>query len=137
MQPISQTLLRSIQNEIEPAVAINSLGAIHAPGAAVQATATAPAAPGKRHVCVGISASIACAAAAQTPVNVYLRDGASGVGAIIWAGALSSIANSSAGVFLTGISLPGTIGNAMTLEFSGAGVAGAVEAVTLNYIDVQ
>jgi len=104
----------------------------HAPGAAAQATISKPTAVGVTHICNSITASLAASGTAQTPVNVYLRDGATGVGAILWAAALSSPANQAAVISFSGLNITGTPGNPMTLEFAAAGVAGSVQAVTLT-----
>lgn len=112
--------------------------AVHAPAAATQATISkAAGGAGVRHIATGITATIACGATAQTPINVYLRDGATGAGAIIWAGAIAAPANGVGVITLTGLSIVGTANTAMTLEFSAAGVAASVEAVTLTGYDVS
>jgi hypothetical protein len=104
---------------------------VHKPAAATQATITKAAQAGVAHVCDSITATIACDATAQTPIDIVLRDGASGSGTIIWAMTVSAPANDVGGVALTGLEIPGTPGNAMTLEFSAAGVALSKQAVTL------
>lgn len=108
----------------------------HAPTSATQATITKTAGgTGVRHVCNSITASIACNSTAQTPLNVYLRDGASGSGTILWACSLSATANGTGGLIITGINIVGSANTAMTLEFSAAGVTGSVEAVSLTGYD--
>lgn len=105
---------------------------VHNPAAANQATA-AQGAPGVgyKNVCVGIIASIATGATAQTPIHVYLRDGTTGAGTIIASFVLSAPANSCAWIEMSDLSIHGTENTAMTLEFEGAGVAASVESITL------
>jgi hypothetical protein len=105
-------------------------------GAAGTASANVAAVANTRHICKGISASIAAGAAAQTPVTVVLRDGATGVGAIKWSKTLSAPTNGSASVDITGLSIVGTAGNQMTLEFTGGGTANTIQDVTLSYFDL-
>lgn len=107
------------------------------PAAATQATITKAAAAGFRHICDSITVTIAAAGTAQTPINVVLRDGATGVGAVLWSAKLSAPANSTATVQLTSLALPGTSGNAMTLEFTGAGVAASEQAVSMVGFDIS
>jgi len=104
---------------------------VHVPAAATQATKTHAAESSKRHVCTGIIATIACATTAQTPLKIYLRDGATGAGTILAAFTVAAPANGCGGVAFTGLSIYGTVGTAMTLEFSGVGVAASEQAVTL------
>jgi hypothetical protein len=109
---------------------------LHAPAAATQATITKSAgAAGVKHVCTSIAATLAAGGTAQTPINVYLRDGATGTGTIIWAGSVSAPVNSAAIIALTDLSIVGSAATAMTLEFSAAGVAASVQAVTLTGYD--
>lgn len=105
----------------------------HSPSAATQATITqAAAAAGVRNVCNSITACVACSTTAQTPINVYLRDGASGAGAIIWSGAIAAPANGVGIINISGLSIIGSPATAMTLEFSGAGVTGSVQTVAMS-----
>jgi len=108
----------------------------HAPSSATQATITkAAGGTGVKHVCNSITASVAAGSTAQTPLNVYLRDGASGSGTVIWACSLSAPANGVGGVSVTDLNIVGSDNTAMTLEFSAAGVTASVEAVTLTGYD--
>jgi len=106
------------------------------PAAATQATITKAAVAGVRHVCDSITATIACAATAQTPIQVVLRDGTTGAGTILWSAELAAIANGMGEVAVTGLGIPGTSGNAMTLEFVAAGVAASVESVSMVGYDL-
>lgn len=110
--------------------------AVHTPGAAAQATASKAAAAGIMHVCTGFFASIACGATPQTPIKVRLRDGATGAGNILLEKVVSVLAGDSKTIDVDGLSIPGTAGNAMTLEFEAAGVAASVESVTLTGYDL-
>lgn len=111
---------------------------VHAPGAAAQATATkAAGGAGVRHVCTSISATIACGATAQTPLNVFLRDGVTGAGTPIWAASIAAPVNGTGILSFDGLSIVGSANTAMTLEFSAAGVAASVEAVTVCGFDVS
>jgi len=109
---------------------------VNTSAAAGTASANVAAVANGRHVCKGISVSVAAGAAAQPPIQAVLRDGATGVGAIKWSKTLSAPANQTASVDLTGLSIVGTLGNQMTLEFVGAGAANSIEDVTLSYFDL-
>jgi hypothetical protein len=120
----------------QPVVAPGSWSVYHAPAAATKATITkAAGGTGVRHVATMISATIACDSTAQTPLNVYLRDGATGAGTILWAGTVAAPANGNGGVAVPLPNVAGTENTAMTLEFSAAGVTASVEAVTLCGFD--
>lgn len=103
----------------------------HTPGTAAQATITKAAVAGSQHVCTGVSATLSAAATASGIVIVNLRDGASGAGTILGSWGLSCPVQGSALIFLAPLNIPGTVGNAMTLEFAGAGAAATQENVTL------
>jgi hypothetical protein len=109
---------------------------VHTPAAATQATASVAALATGKHVCKGVSVSIACAGTAQTPIRAVLRDGATGAGTILWSKKLSAPVNGYASVDEVGLSLPGSLNTAMTLEFAGAGVAASEQDVTLIYFDL-
>lgn len=103
------------------------------PAAATRATVTLAGAVGTRHVCRSITACLVNDAAAQTgPCFVYLRDGASGVGAILWAGVLRGGANANGQISLSGLNIVGTAGNDMTLEFDVAPDAGHNQTVAMT-----
>jgi hypothetical protein len=105
-------------------------------GAAGTASANVAAITTGVHVCKAISVSIAAGAAAQGPITVVLRDGATGVGTIKWSKTLSAPANGSASVDPSGLSIVGTRGNQMTLEFTAGGAANTIQDVTLMYFDL-
>lgn len=108
---------------------------VHAPAAATQATITKPAAgAGKRNVCRAIAAYIACVGA-QTPIAVQLRDGATGVGPVLWQGTLAAPVGGYAAIELHELYILGSDNTVMTLEFSAAGVAGSVQSVNLTTVE--
>lgn len=84
------------------------------------------------NVCDSVVASIACGGTAQTPISVYVRDGATGAGAILWAAVLAAPVGGCASVCATNLGIVGTPGNAMTIEFSAAGVAASLQAVSAS-----
>lgn len=102
-----------------------------------QATAGTPSASrvagasGVRHVCTGISISVAAGATAQTPVIVNLRDGATGAGTILATWALSAIVNGMGSLNLNGLNLVGSAATAMTLEFAATTATAVVGSVNL------
>jgi hypothetical protein len=109
----------------------------HVPAANTQATRNqAAAGAGLKNVCTGIHATFSANATAPTAVQVYvyLRDGASGSGTILWAATLSlpATAGASTGISITGLWIPGSANTSMTLEFSAAGGANTLEVVTLT-----
>jgi hypothetical protein len=108
----------------------------HTPAAATQATITKAAAAGFRHVCDSITATLACAGTAQTPIQVVLRDGLTGAGAILWSAKLAAPVNGMADIEMEVLGIPGTSGNAMTLEFTGAGVAASEQCVAMVGYDI-
>lgn len=111
---------------------------IHAPAANAQATASkAAGAAGVRHVCTAISATFVASttAPAAVQVTVNVRDGATGAGTVIWTAVMSLPATggaSAAPVQLAGLNIVGSAATAMTIEFSAAGGANTVEAVSLS-----
>lgn len=101
----------------------------HVPVTATQATITkAAAGAGVRLFCNAITVSLTCAATAQTQILVELLDGATQ----IWAAQMACLAGDSKCLIVTNLELAGSPNTAMTLHFSGAGVAGSFEAVTLT-----
>jgi hypothetical protein len=109
---------------------------VNTSGAAGTATIGVAALATGRHVCKGLSVSVAAGAAAQPAVRAVLRDGATGAGTIIWSKTLACAAGGFATVDLTGLSLVGSLNTAMTLEFAAAGAANSIEDVTLIYFDL-
>lgn len=64
-----------------------------------------------------------------------MRDGASGAGTILWSGAVAAPANGSETIAIP-LSIAGSANTAMTIEFSAAGVAASLEAVSMTGYDV-
>jgi hypothetical protein len=105
-------------------------------GAAAQASASIAALATGKHVCRSIHASICTVGTAQTPLQLVLRDGATGAGTIKWSRTITAPVNTTVSVDVTGLAIPGSANTAMTLEFAGAGVAASVQDVTLGYVDL-
>lgn len=109
----------------------------HTPALNVQATITrAVGAAGQCHMATSISACVLLGAgAAAANIDVVLRDGAAGVGAILWSRALTvvgSAAGSQCTVDLSGLSIIGTAATAMTLEVTAAPGAANRASVALT-----
>lgn len=99
---------------------VGTFGIQHTPAAATQATISrAAGGAGIRHIATAITIGIA-AVAAQGPLIFNLRDGATGVGTILWSATLTKPAGDGAVVTISGLSIPGTPNTAMTLESAAA-----------------
>lgn len=108
------------------------------PATATQATASrAAGAAGVRHVATSITVCIATGATAQTPILSHLRDGATGAGTILRSWSHAAPVNSKSCDNLSGLAMIGTAATAMTVEFTGAGVAASQQTVTLTGYSVQ
>lgn len=110
---------------------------VHEPAANTQATTTkAAAGVGVKNVCTGFTVTFAAQATAPAAVQVAvrLRDGASGVGTVLWAGVISlpAIAGTMAGIARQNLWIEGTTNTAMTLEFSAAGGANTIQTVSME-----
>ena len=110
----------------------------HQPGTGVLASVTKAAAPGVIHTADYFHFSFLQnnAAPVVAIVSTYLRDGASGVGAIIWATHLGVPATNGAHDDVTAgplLGQKGTIGNAMTVEFSAAAATMIEDTVLIGY----
>lgn len=117
--------------------AVNAWSKQHTPSSNTQATiAQSAAGSGLKNICTSITATLACGSTAPTAnqVYLYLRDGSSGSGTILWSAAVSipAVAGSMSGVSISDIWIPGTANTAMTLEFSAAGGANTVETVSMT-----
>jgi hypothetical protein len=107
----------------------------HTPAAATQATVTKAAAVGVQHIAEAISYTVG-AVAAQAVLTIALRDGATGAGTIIWSLTVGPLAaGSNLSFSQAGLNIPGTRGNAMTLEFTTAPAATNFESVALVGLD--
>lgn len=112
----------------------------HTPAANTQATITRAGTGANRHVCTSITATlIGLAAAAEATVLVNLRDDVSGAGTILWSTRLlvTGTSGSETGITLSNLSILGSAGNAMTLEFAAAGGANTFSSVALTGFDVN
>lgn len=115
----------------------------HRPAAVTQPTVSRAGVANARHVCTGIQASFFTGAnagdatAITVPQVVVLRDGATGVGAVLWSGFVGTGASSRSNqtLNLTGLSIVGTAGAAMTLEFTAvpAGVTNTAQVSLQGY----
>lgn len=109
----------------------------HDPAAATQATITrAAGAAGVIHVCTSISASFSAGATAGAATKVYLRDGLTGAGAILWSGSLAAPIGDTRVLVMPGLSIVGSAATAMTLEFAAAGALTTFQNVSLTGYDV-
>ena len=132
----SVTTLTAVTSQVNPPLSVAPLSTwsiTHTPGAATQATATKAASTGVRHVATNITACLAVGGTAQTPIVANLRDGASGAGTVVRSWAFSAPVNgTSVCVTQSDLSIIGTAGVAMTIEFTGAGVAASQETVSMS-----
>src|SRR5260370_12187291 len=105
----------------------------HTPAAATQATVTqAAGAAGVKNIVRSIAFSLAVGAAAQTIIQVNLRDGTTGAGTILWRLSLLKASNEPMAIFsLSGLYIEGSTATAMTIEFSAGGVASSVQSVAM------
>lgn len=102
------------------------------PAVGVVATATrAAGGVGVRNVCRSLSASV-LAIAAQGQVDVVVRDGAAGLGAVLWSTRFALALGASDRVSLSGINIVGTANTAMTIEFLAAPAATNFEGVAMT-----
>lgn len=130
-QQILQTVYSPTTNTIRTAPPVGFIKN-HVPTTATQATVTqASAGTGLKNYCTAIIACVSCGANDQTPIQVYLRDGATGAGTILFAATLAAPAKGSDKIVLSGLNIAGSAATAMTLEFSAAGVTASQETVTL------
>ncbi len=115
------------------------------PGGAVQASASRAAAAGVRHVAKSMVGDYFATGVLAAPSvnNLVLRDGLSGVGTILWSRALG-LQLTPAGttgvadhVMSPPVSIVGTAGNAMTLEFTAAGPLNTFEVISLTGFDAS
>lgn len=105
----------------------------HDPAVNVQATISrAAGGAGIRHICTSIHGTLSAGGTAGAAVKVYLRDGAAGVGAILWSGSLAVATGGTANLALSGLSIVGSANTAMTLEFAAAGGLTTFENVSLT-----
>jgi hypothetical protein len=92
-----------------------------APAVATVATASrAAGAAGVRHVLTSICADLTCVAAVTAPLTLVVRDGATGVGTILWQRRLTGLVGTTSKVEMSGLNIVGTAAAAMTVEFTAA-----------------
>lgn len=111
------------------------------PAANTQATVSkAAGGAGVRHVLQAILAAAVSDSAAPAAIAraVYVRDGASGVGTIIWAGycALPAVAGEKSEIALSGLNIVGSANSAMTIEYSQAMGANTYQSVSMAGMSV-
>ena len=103
----------------------------HAPAAATQATATkAAGAAGVRHVLRSIQATVNAVAAQAAPLTVVVRDGATGVGTILWQDRIIAPIGTDGRVSVQGLNIVGSAATAMTIEFTAAPAATDFETIS-------
>jgi hypothetical protein len=111
--------------------------AFQTPAAATQATCNFAAIAGARNICKSITWAVE-AIIAQGDLTLVLRDGATGVGAILWAmRAGSYVIGTSGNYSISGLDIVGSVNTAMTLEFTAAPAAGNFESVAMTGIFVN
>lgn len=109
-----------------------------APGAAAQPTATkAAGAAGVRHVCTGITATVAPGATAQGPILCVLRDGATGAGTILWQGYLQAAINGKDTLSSGQFNIVGSAATAMCIELNAATAATVLGSVSATGYDAS
>lgn len=108
-----------------------------APAVATVATASRAATAGIRHILKSIQASLQAVAAQAAPVTVVVRDGATGVGTILWQDRIIANAGVNFAISIMGVNIAGTTGNAMTVEFIAAPAATNFETLSASGYDTQ
>lgn len=109
----------------------------HQPAAATQATITRAAGGlNVRHVCRSITVTL-LGVAAQAPIEIFLRDGATGVGTILWSARLQCLAGDAQHIALSDLNIVGSSNTAMTLEFGAAPAATNFASVALTGFDAN
>lgn len=84
------------------------------------------------HVCWAIVGSFTCGAN-NDGSRILLRDGAPGIGGILMNHILQALANQNDTMRVTPLNIPGTVGNAMSLEFVNCGVTSAETLMLVGY----
>lgn len=115
----------------------------HTPAITTQATITrAAGAAGVVHVCTSIDAVLIIPETVnQGLITLNLRDGATGLGTILWSRRFGIGAALTGGgqqeVSLSGLNIVGSAATAMTLEFSAAGAATTSQSVAMTGYDAH
>lgn len=76
-----------------------------------------------------IQASLAASGSIQAPLRVIIRDGQQGTGTIIWSAAVTALANTVAGIFITGLDIRSSVGSSLAVEFSATGATNAQQSI--------
>ena len=109
-----------------------------APAVNTVATVTKAGVGGTRHVCTSIHASLYVTGVTTAGgLLVTLRDGASGIGSILWSGymVVQNIIGFVDRIIVLPLNTVGTAGNAMTLEFASSAGLATFEAISLTGYD--
>jgi hypothetical protein len=127
------TLTETVSTGATLVAPLSTWSVTHTPAAATVATISKAAGGASvRHVATTITACFS-GAAVSIPVQVTLRDGATGAGTVLRTWLIGvSVINGSTCVDLSGLGMIGTANTAMTLEFSAAGAADTNQTVTLT-----
>lgn len=108
----------------------------NAPVAATAATASRAAGGALvRHVLKSIQASLNAVAAQAAPVVAVVRDGATGVGTILWQDRLMAPVGFTDRVSVDGLNIVGSLNTAMTVEFTAAPAATNFETISASGYD--
>lgn len=107
------------------------------PIAATVASATRAAVAGVRHILKSINASLMAVAVQAAPVIVVVRDGATGVGTILWQDKLVAPLGFPDRLSLSDLNIAGTTGNALTVEFTSAPAATNFVTLSASGYDAQ
>lgn len=113
---------------------------VNHPATNTVATATrAAGAGGRRHVLTSIHFSLAAApAAAAAQTQCVVRDGATGVGTILWTGVLAAAVAGLAEISHGNLSIVGSADTALTIEFVAASGVGTQQSVSASgYTAIQ
>lgn len=114
-------------------VQASQIGINSSPAVNTQASASVAAGGATvRHMAAHCSGSIATVAA-QTQVNLNLRDGATGAGTILWAGTILCPISTQCALDSGPINIIGTAATAMTCEWNGVPAVGNFEVANLEY----
>lgn len=107
------------------------------PAQTVQGTTSKAAVAGTTHVAKRITVTCATVAAtAQTPLVWNLRDSTTGAGNVLMSGAIAALGTTTVTQDFDNLNIQGVAGQAMTLEFTGGGVANALLTLNLQGYDL-
>jgi hypothetical protein len=109
----------------------------NAPAAATAASATRALTAGVRHILKSLQFSLMGVAAQAAPILCVVRDGATGVGTILWQDKLVAPIGFSDRISVAGLNIVGTAGNAMTVETTTAPAATNFVTVSATGYDAQ